>query len=410
MSESGQRIDGSSIERLYERVSLVDGVPLLIFGQLSNLKEVQRCLQIITVIKLGAELDFFDCMKYREPEGSAYNKKRYSSNKYILYYMILGILSVKGEMAVKRHQDFKSVNKDPLELWKIVKSTHNRSKSRPGRDSKSAEPGELQILTNNCSRSSRDSGEPMVLKLEDRVCYQCGERGHLRASCIVSSEKSADDSAVGANINSYRRASEDTQRSGHPSKSENDHNDDNRTRANSDVRGRSASDSDRGSTRSDGWATGGVNVALLVKKALAKSGESRMSKTAIVLDTESAGSIFFNYKLLGKLRAAKDVEMTARVLCEEAEIASMGCFDGFFDVGVNISSRANYLSLAMVEAVHPVSYVKNKGYVVASKLYGDIVFAKCRVTGVYMSDTATWERKIAKPCHSIERGRMFGGC
>ena len=280
MHELDQRIDDSSIDGLCKRVSLVDGVPLLIFGQLSNLKEVQRCLQIITVIKF------------------------------------------EGELAVKQHQDFKSFNKDPLELWKIVQRIHkayissankstkkvsmkdaqrsqtseieyrrartravaktdqsgklreecrsgvttlcdsdarkssrakkksklrshtsanntnnDRSKSRPGRDSKNAEPGEPKILTNNCSRSSRDSGEPKVLKLEDRVCYRCGERGHLRASCAVSSEKSADDSAVGANTNSYRRASEDTQRSGHPSKSENDHDDDNRTRANSDVRG-----------------------------------------------------------------------------------------------------------------------------------------------------------------------------
>ena len=60
--ELDQNIDYSSTDRLYERVSLVDGVPLLTFGQPNNLKEVKRCLQIVIVIKFDAKLDFFDCI------------------------------------------------------------------------------------------------------------------------------------------------------------------------------------------------------------------------------------------------------------------------------------------------------------------------------------------------------------
>ena len=45
MSESGQRIDGSSIERLYERVSLVDGVP---FTDIWTAEQLERSTSVST--------------------------------------------------------------------------------------------------------------------------------------------------------------------------------------------------------------------------------------------------------------------------------------------------------------------------------------------------------------------------
>ena len=44
----------------HKRVSLTDGVPMLEFGPDANLREVERCLQILVVVKFGTKLDFFE--------------------------------------------------------------------------------------------------------------------------------------------------------------------------------------------------------------------------------------------------------------------------------------------------------------------------------------------------------------
>ncbi len=141
---------GVVVGKPIKRSSLTEGVDMLIYGPETNLREVERCLQLVATMKFGKRVDFFAEMKYPKVEAPKINVAKYKnpdeigykivtdkllskfaeqesdfeSNKPKLYAMILGILSADGESAVKLHADFKKAVDDPLELWKIVKSTH----------------------------------------------------------------------------------------------------------------------------------------------------------------------------------------------------------------------------------------------------------------------------------------------
>ena len=141
---------GVAVSKPIKRSSLAEGVDMLIYGPETNLREVERCLQIVTTVKFGKRRDFFAEMKYPKVEPPKVNVQQYKNpdnigykivtdkllskfaeqesdfeeNKPRFYAMILGVLSADGESAVKLHADFKKAVDDPLELWKIVKSTH----------------------------------------------------------------------------------------------------------------------------------------------------------------------------------------------------------------------------------------------------------------------------------------------
>ena len=146
---------GAAISKPIKRSSLTEGVDMLKYGQGTNLREVERCLQLVVKMKFGVKLDFFTQMEYPRVEQPKINKERYKNaddpgykimldkkfakyaeqefefelNKPKLHAMIMGILSADGESVVRRHADFDKAANDPLALWKIVKSTHLVSSS-----------------------------------------------------------------------------------------------------------------------------------------------------------------------------------------------------------------------------------------------------------------------------------------
>jgi hypothetical protein len=61
----------------HKRVSLTEGVPMLEFGPDANLREVERCLQILVVVKFGTRLDIFEKMEYPKSSMPKYSKERY---------------------------------------------------------------------------------------------------------------------------------------------------------------------------------------------------------------------------------------------------------------------------------------------------------------------------------------------
>ena len=143
MDNNGFRKQSDKVAfKSHKRSSLTEGVPMLEFGPDGNLREVERCLQIIVVVKFGLRLDFFEKMEYPNIPPPKFSKNKYASaddpgyrimtdklfnkfaeeefnadqNKPRLYAMIMGILSADGESAVRQHANFANTAGDPLAL------------------------------------------------------------------------------------------------------------------------------------------------------------------------------------------------------------------------------------------------------------------------------------------------------
>ena len=63
--------------KVNKRESLAEGVPMLVFGGDTNLKEVERCLQLVVVMKYEKRLNFFAKMKYPKIKSPSYDQERY---------------------------------------------------------------------------------------------------------------------------------------------------------------------------------------------------------------------------------------------------------------------------------------------------------------------------------------------
>ena len=96
--------------------------------------------------------------------------------------------------------------------------------------------------------------------------------------------------------------------------------------------------------------------------------------------------------MLGKLRAPAEDDDVYGIDGEALACASIAPLEGFFNVGVNIKSIANILSLDEVERMSIVDYEQSVSYTVHTDMYEPIVFGKDS-NRLYFSDIRTWVRK-----------------
>lgn len=132
------------------RRHIIDGISNLRYGETNNFIEVERELLVQARLKFGKLGDLIRTLEYYVPDEIEYNleelendpmKKeqvkvkvvnreqnilRMQDNRPALYSMMWGILSLEGEEAVKKSEDFDQAEAslDPLALWIIIKATH----------------------------------------------------------------------------------------------------------------------------------------------------------------------------------------------------------------------------------------------------------------------------------------------
>jgi hypothetical protein len=146
------------------RTGIMEGVPQLIYGDNSNLRDVERCLSNRAIYEFGVHLGacielleyrmppevVFDRARIKDKDDIVYKKvietrvvkreeaiARAEDSKPKLYHAILSILSSEGEEAVRKHKNFKTKAedpKDPLELWRVVRETHMVPSNNPDVD------------------------------------------------------------------------------------------------------------------------------------------------------------------------------------------------------------------------------------------------------------------------------------
>ena len=147
-----ERVSGKNIptRESSRRRNLVDGVSNLIYGESNNFIEIERELLVQARLKFGKLGDLIRTLEYYVPEEIEYNleelennpmKKeqvkvkvvnreqnilRMQDNRAALYSMMWGILSLEGEEAVRKSEEFDKAEEDlnPLSLWIIIKATH----------------------------------------------------------------------------------------------------------------------------------------------------------------------------------------------------------------------------------------------------------------------------------------------
>ena len=502
-SESKTKLDGP------ERSSMLEGVPLLTYGEDNNLREVTRCLSNYACLNFGTVGQIIDTMEQPKVAKISIDSDRYKADLVYrkemelkmasrenaraeirksspkLYHGILSLLSADGEEAVRRHINFKEKaeqSKDPLELWRIVKDTHLVPSNNPDEDAvrsrcraklAAIKMGELESLAQFKPRYEStynayiDSGNAVPRPLDQAMDFlnaleearygefrrnllndksaktgtfpQTVEDMYVRAASYLTEVAPANPSysaAFGA-FGDRRGQSQGGGRSGRKGwqrgregrggrggpgaggrghdkiPSENKRGRNPHSSLTCDLCGElghimrncptaQEADEDQPAEKSKNKKIKRGMVAMKLanvsirsrvqRRALASSGDRKLPYHLIVLDSAANFSLFRNHKVLGPLRRPEDTEGIYGISGEAMHCASVAVLPGFFDVGVNVKSIANILSLDEVEQIADVTYVKGVSFTVTVPSLEAIVFRKNK-DRLYVSDIRTWKQK-----------------
>ena len=486
------------------RSGLMDGVPTLIYGESSNLREVERCLSNRAIYEFGVHLgSCIEKLVYELPADIVYDKAklkddvmykkivetrvvkreevltRLEENKPRLYHAILSILSSEGEEAARKHKNFKSKaegTKDPLELWRIVRETHLVPSNNPdvdtvkmqcrakyacvkmsdfetiasfkprfdfirkaSIDAGNAEPAALDVAMDFLQAlNDKQYGDFRVSILNDKTAGvgnfpKTLEEMYIRAASYLVNSGSASSysgdfrAAFTSLSNTHSSESKGSRRGGrgagkrggHVKRSGRGHSD--RKPVATETRkchlcgevghlqrACPLANEDCGSPESEptykkkkktglvAFKIAGVSITQSVKRrALVGAPSVRLDKNTIILDNAANFSLFYNHNLLGKLRAPAEDDDVYGIDGEALACASIAPLEGFFNVGVNIKSIANILSLDEVERMSTVEYEQSVSYTVHTDMYEPIVFGKDS-NRLYSSDIRTWVKKAQR--------------
>ena len=498
-----------------ERASMLEGVPLLLYGEDNNLREVTRCLSNYACLNFGTIGQIVDTMELPKVSKLTIDNDRYKTDLVYrkemelkmasresaradikrsspkLYHGILSLLSADGEEAVRRHASFKEkaeADKDPLELWRIVKDTHLVPSNNPDEDAvrsrcraklAAIKMWEVESLAQFKPRYDStynayvDSGNAVPMALDqamdflnalDDVRYgefrrnllndksaktgtfpQTVEEMYIRAASYLAETVPSNPSfsAAFGTFGDYRGQSRAGGggrgggrggrggRGGHGGRGGGGRGAGDRgaDKPHEKKRGRNADGSitcdlcgelghimrncptaqeneeeehhdhrpekKKKKTKRNMVAVKLTNVSLRSKvqrRALATGGDMKLPLHLVVLDSAANFSIFRNHKVLGALKRPDNSDGIYGISGDAMCCASIAALPGFFDVGVNVKSIANILSLDEVEQMADVTYVHGVSFTVKTPCLEPIVFKKNK-DRLYVSDIRTWKKK-----------------